>query len=69
MATYQEIQNYVKQKYGCVVKSCWIAHVKELNGLNPRLSPNRRSPQQRLYPCPTDKRLLIEEAFKHYKML
>jgi len=34
-ATYSEIQQYVKSKYGKVVKTCWIAHVKELSGLPP----------------------------------
>jgi len=41
MATYKQIQEYVKRKYGFVPKSCWIAHVKEMNGLKPRVSARR----------------------------
>ena len=39
MATYRQIQEYVKQEYGCTVKTCWIAHVKELNGLEVHTAP------------------------------
>jgi len=35
MATYKEVQEYIKKKYGFIVKTCWIAHVKEMCGLNP----------------------------------
>ena len=40
MATYKEIDNYVRKLFGRSVKPCWIAHVKELNGLHPRKSHN-----------------------------
>jgi len=29
MATYVQIQNYIKDKYQCSIKTCWIAHIKE----------------------------------------
>jgi hypothetical protein len=29
MATYKQIQEYVKAEYGYQPKSCWIADVKE----------------------------------------
>lgn len=29
MATYKQIQEYIKQKHGYIPKSCWIAHMKE----------------------------------------
>ncbi len=32
MATYRQIREYVSEQYGYVPKTCWIAHVKELNG-------------------------------------
>lgn len=69
MATYAEIQSYVKKKYGYTVKTCWIAHVKELNGLPVRQAPNRYSPYKRLHPCPSSKRDAIEDAMKHLGML
>ena len=51
MATYKQIANYVKQKSGFVPKTGWIAHVKEINGLKPRRSPNRQG-AGRMVPCP-----------------
>ncbi len=51
--TYSEIQNYIKKKHGRVVKSCWIAHTKEICGLEPKRSHRRKG--ERLVPCPDDK--------------
>ena len=69
MATYQQIQAFIKKRHGCTVKTCWIAHVKELNGLPTRRAPNRISAQKRMNPCPADKKSLIEEAMRHYGMI
>jgi len=68
MATYREIQAYVKQRYGYQPKTCWIAHVKELVGLPISKAPNRQG-EQRVNPCPAEKRADIEEAFRHFRML
>lgn len=38
MATYKQIKDFVRNKYGYMPKSCWITHVKELCGLNPKRS-------------------------------
>lgn len=67
MATYKQIQDYVKMNCGYVPKTCWIAHVRELNGLAPRQAPNRHEPDKRVYPCPNDKRPDIERALTHYR--
>jgi len=69
MATYRQIQDYIRQKNGCAVKTCWIAHVKELNGLEPRVAPNRVSARTRMYPCPASKRAIIENAMRHFRMI
>jgi len=69
MATYKEIQEYVKLNYGYTPKSCWISHMKEICDLKPRISPRRYSPNSRVYPCPPDKQKDIQEAFKHFKMI
>ena len=69
MASYDEIQDWVKAKYGYTVKPCWIAHVKELSGLKPRVSPNRHDPNVRLYPCPEGKIEPIKSALKHFGMI
>jgi hypothetical protein len=69
MATYKEIQKYIKSNNTIYVKSCWIAHMKEICGLNPKKAPNRKSKSRRSQPCPPSKMALIKDAFKHYKMI
>lgn len=66
-ATYSEIQEFVKKKHGKTVKTCWIAHAKEICGLNPKRSHKRMG--KRVYPCPDEKLIWIKEAFKHFKMI
>jgi hypothetical protein len=69
MATYKEIQEYVKNQYGYTPKTCWIAHMKEINGLKPKIANNRHSTNSRVHPCPIEKQKDIREAFLHFKML
>jgi hypothetical protein len=69
MATYREIQDDIRSREGRVVKTCWIAHVKELNGLAIRTAPNRRSTSAREYPCPPEMRLLIEASMRRLGVL
>lgn len=69
MATYRNIQDYVKAKYGFQPKTCWIADVKAENGLTTRQAPNRYSATSREQPCPLDKRPLIEDALRHFGMM
>ena len=68
MATYEQIQSWVKQKHGFLPKSCWIAHCKELAGLPVRQSPRRYEAGVRQVPCPEDKQSAIFEAFDHFRM-
>ena len=68
-ATYEQIRDFIKNKYGISVKPCWIAHMKELCGLKVRVAHNRIDKTKRKYPCPEAKRPMIEEAFKHFGML
>lgn len=69
MSTYKQIQDDVKATHGVSVKTCWIAHVKSLNGLPVKVANNRQSPDKRVYPCPDNARLLIEESMKKFGML
>jgi len=69
MATYQEVQDDIRNRYGRTMKTCWIAHVKELNGLAPRMSANRISSQNRKHPCPDRWRPIIEESMRRVGML
>lgn len=68
MATYKEIQNYIKEKYGFTVKTCWITDIKNKFGLTQRRAYNRRS-FQRLHPCPKNKKRQIIEALRYFKMI
>ena len=67
MATYAEIQDWVKKKYGWEPKTCWIAHCKELYGL-PVGRAHNRTGKKREVPCPEDKKPAIFAAFRHFKM-
>ena len=51
MATYQQIQEYIKTKHEVTIKTCWIAHAKEQLGLP--LKPSKRSSEgkPRDYSC------------------
>jgi len=69
MATYRQIQDDVRAVTGRSVKTCWIAHVKELNGLPRRDAPNRQSPTSRVEPCPPEMRALIEASMRKFGML
>lgn len=69
MATYRQIQDDIKKRHGRVVKTCWIAHVKELNGLNPRKAPNRISSSKREVPCPIAVRPIIEASMRRLGMI
>ncbi len=40
MATYKEIENYVRSNFGFVPKTCWIADVKSSFGLTKRIAYN-----------------------------
>ena len=68
MATYKEIQRDIKQHGGPSVKTCWIAHVKELNGLFVRKTPNRHG-VGRKHPCPINIRPIIEASMIRLGML
>jgi hypothetical protein len=69
MATYREIQDDTRAQHGRVVKTCWIAHVKELNGLPLRRASNRRSPDEHVHPCPPKVRPIIEESMRRLGVL
>jgi len=69
MATYLQIQTDIRQRHGRTVKTCWIAHVKELNGLTLKMSPNRISPTSRKHPCPPEWRSAIEDSMRRFGML
>ncbi|HQF62360.1 MAG TPA: hypothetical protein PLT26_07635 [Anaerolineaceae bacterium] len=68
MATYQQIQDWVKQHYNFTPKTCWIAHVKKLSGLPVTKAPNRIG-VERVFPCPDDKIEPIRAALRYFGMI
>ncbi len=69
MATYKEIQNYVKNKYNVSVKTCWIADMKDQNDIVGKQAPNRINNKIRTNPCPEEHKSKIVDAFKHFNMI
>lgn len=69
MATYAQIQKFVRSQYGFMPQTCWIAHVKEICALAPRVSHNRQDSKNRKRPCPPDKIEPIKKAFRHFGMI
>ena len=69
MATYKEIQMYIREKYGYQPQTCWIAHAKHECGIDTRKAPNRIDANSRVKPCPPEKLKDIKEAFKHFGMI
>lgn len=49
MATYKDIQSYIKLNYDYTVKTCWIAHMKSICGLPVRQAYNRKDPEKRVF--------------------
>jgi hypothetical protein len=68
MATYKEIQDYIKDKHQINVKTCWIAHVKEIMGIQMRKAPNRISGTERVSPCPQKHVQIIIDALNHFSI-
>lgn len=66
MTTYRDIQREVTSSAGFVPKTCWIAHVLELLGIELRTAANRINFGERKYPCPPEKRPAIIAAL--YKL-
>ena len=66
MATYKEIEDWVREKYHWTPQTCHIAHCKELAGLpTPKRPPNRRG-RMPSKPCPPEKR---ESIFQRVQTL
>lgn len=69
MATYNQIIDYVKNKYSITVQTCWIADMKEKCGLSLREAPNRINKNKRQKPCPVQYEKYIKDAFSYFKMI
>ncbi|MBD5502213.1 MAG: 23S rRNA (uracil(1939)-C(5))-methyltransferase RlmD [Lachnospiraceae bacterium] len=69
-ATYQQIKQYVLEKYGFKVSSLYVAQIKQKCGLDMRLNYNfPKSENPKKVTCPKDKEDAIMDALKHFKMI
>ena len=69
-ATYDEIKDYIFDKYRVKVSSLYIAQVKQKHGIIERNCYNNSKKETPNQPqCPPEKVKLIEEALRHFKMI
>ena len=70
LATYDEIREWVQEKYGFHVSNLNIAQVKRKLGFDMRANFNLPKCENSRQPnCPEEKEKAIEEALKHFKMI
>lgn len=68
-ATYQEIKDYVLEKYGFKVSTLYISQVKAKCGIIERECYNKGEGKSRVPQCPPNKEEAIMDALKHFKMI
>lgn len=68
-ATYAEIKAWIKKQYNVSVSSLYIAQCKDECGFEKRENYNIGAEGHRVPTCPEEKRELILEAFKHFRMI
>ncbi|MBP5275625.1 MAG: 23S rRNA (uracil(1939)-C(5))-methyltransferase RlmD [Lachnospiraceae bacterium] len=69
-ATYAEIKDYIKEKYGYSISSLYIAQMKDKAGLDKRENYNHGlGKDSRVPQCTPEKEEAIMDAFRHFKMI
>ena len=69
-ATYEQIQNYVLEKFGFKVSTLYIAQVKKKHGLEVREHYNiSNNKNRKVLQCPIEKEKAILDALKYFKMI
>lgn len=69
-ATYQEIKDYVFDKFGLKVSSLYISQVKAKCGIIERENYNKPKSENTKQPkCPKEKEEAIMDALRHFKMI
>ena len=69
-ATYEQIQEWVQEKYGFHVSHLNIARVKRKHGIIERENYNKlKSPDSRQPGYPVEKVKAIENALRHFQMI
>ena len=69
-ATYEEIKDYIFDKYRVKISSLYIAQVKQKHDIIERdCYNNSKKENPNRSQCPSEKVKLIEEALQHFKMI
>lgn len=69
-ATYEQIQNYVIQKFGFKVSNLYIVQVKEKCGIKERENYNKPKKEDlKQVICPIEKEEAIKDAFRYFQMI
>ena len=69
-ATYEEIRNWVQEKYGLHVTNLNIAQVKQKHGIIELENYNKpKSPASKQPACPEEKVKAIEDAMRYFQMI
>lgn len=69
-ATYEEIKQYILDKYDTKVSNLYIAQVKEKYSIIERENYNKPKSENAKQPqCPPEKVEMIKDALKHFKMI
>ncbi len=69
-ASYEEIKEYVLEKFGMKVSHLYIAQVKRKCGIIERENYNKPKSENAKQPqCPPEKEAAIREALEYFKMI
>ena len=68
-AMYAEIKSWIKKQYNVSVSNLYIAQCKDACGFEKRENYNTGAEGYRVPTCPAEKREMIMEAFKHFRMI
>lgn len=69
-ATYNNIKQYVFDKYGFKVSNLYIAQIKEKCGIKERENYNKSKNEDSKQPmCPKEKEEAIKDAFRYFQMI
>ena len=69
-ATYQEIKDYVKNKYGVNVHTSYIAQVKRMCGLDMGENYNKSKKENpEVKQCPQEKVEYIKDALRYFRLI
>lgn len=68
-ATYTEIKDYIKDKYGLNVSNLYIAQIKDKVGLEKRKNYNPGSGDGKVLVCPPEKEEAIMDAFRYFGLI